>query len=121
MEQTLGVTESKGIFPSYHNDIADADRKTIEAFIQRLRKQLLEVLTGQTLAPETPHISASHSIDVGLTFIEVAIEELAPRYMRGYGAVSEQGVIDLNEIVTSLLSTAKEFHGYVERLAHSSD
>jgi hypothetical protein len=73
----------------------------------------LQILATQSLGPEEPHISASHAIHVGLTFVEIAIAELAPRYMRGYGPVSQEGAADLNGIVTELQSAVKELHRYV--------
>lgn len=109
------------MFASYKNDISSAQRREIEGFIEELRSQLNRVLAKQSLDPGDPQICASHSIEVGLTFIEVAIEELAPRYMRGYGAISEEGAADLNEIVETLLKSTRVFHGYVRELAHHSD
>ena len=85
----------------------------IEDYIARLRGQLLQVLAKQSLAPEEPHISAAHAIHVSLTFIEIAIAELAPHYMRGYGAVSEQGASDLHGVIAELQSTVKELHRYL--------
>ncbi len=113
IEETLNAAASKRIFTSYLNDITPRQRKTIEEYIARIRAQLLKVLAGQSLAPEEPRISAAHSIHVGLTFIDIAIAELAPRYMRGYGPVSEQGATDLHRIVAELQAAVKELHGYV--------
>ncbi len=113
IEETLNAAASKSVFPDYVADLTARQRKTIEEYIARLRGQLLQVLARQSLAPEDPRISAAHAIHVGLTFIEIAIAELAPRYMRGYGAVSEQGATDLNGVIAELQSTVKELHRYV--------
>jgi hypothetical protein len=113
IEETLNAAASKGVFPGYIGDILPAQRKTIEDYIARLREQLLQVLAGQSLAPEEPRISAAHAIHVDLTFIEIAIAELAPHYMRGYGPVSEQGATDLHGVIAELQSTVKELHGYL--------
>ncbi|MGA7459893.1 MAG: hypothetical protein WBW69_06690 [Candidatus Korobacteraceae bacterium] len=117
IEATLDATASKSVFPSYVADISPAQRKTIEDCIARIRTQLLQVLASQALAPEPPHISAAHSINVNLTFIDVAIAELAPRYMRGYGPVSEEGTADLNGIVAELESAVKELAQYIPKPA----
>ena len=120
IEQTLNVTASKGVFPNYIADITPSQREAIEDYIAQFRKHLRYVLASQGLVPEEPHISAAHSIEVGLTFIEVAIEELAPRYMRGYGPVSEQGAADLYAIMSELQSVSKNLHGYVQTLAQQA-
>ncbi len=113
VEDTLNAAASKSVFPGYIGDIIPQQRKTIEDYIARLRVQLLQVLARQSLGPEEPRISAAHAIHVDLTFIEIAIAELDPHYMRGYGAVSEQGATDLHGVIAELQSTVKELHGYV--------
>ena len=113
VEATLNAASSKTVFPSYANDVTPMQRKTIEDYIARVRGQLLQVLAGQLLEPEKPRISAIHSIHVNLTFVDIAIAELAPHYMRGYGPVSEAGAADLNGIVAELQSAIKELTRYV--------
>lgn len=113
IEATLNTAASKTVFPSYSNDVTAAQRKTIEDYIARVRGQLLQVLAGESLSPAPPRISAAHSIRVNLTFVDIAIAELAPHYMRGYGPVSEEGAADLNGIVAELKSAIKELTRYV--------
>jgi len=113
IEETLNAVASKSAFPDYVADITPQQRKTIEEYIARLRGQLLRVLARQSLAPEEPRISAAHAIHVGLTFIEIAIAELAPHYMRGYGPVSDQGASDLHGVIAELQSTVKELNRYL--------
>ena len=113
IEATLNAAASKTVFPSYVNDVTPAQQKTMEDHIARVRGQLLQVLAGESLAPEPPRISAAHSIHVNLIFVDIAIAELAPRYMRGYGPVSEEGAADLNSIVAELQSAIKELTRYV--------
>lgn len=113
IEETLNAAASKRIFTSYIDDVTPQQRKSIEVHIAHIRSRLLQVLAGQSLAPEEPRISASHSIHVGLTFIEIAIAELAPRYMRGYGAVSEEVATELHGMVAELQGVVKELHRYI--------
>jgi GTP-binding protein EngB required for normal cell division len=113
IEATLNAAGSKTVFPSYVNDLTPAQRKTIEDYIARVRGQLLQVLAGESLTPEPPRISAAHSIHVNLSFVDIAIAELSPHYMRGYGPVSEEGATDLNGIVAELRSAIKELTRYV--------
>ena len=117
IEATLDATSSKTVFPSYVTDISPMQRMAIEDYIARIRMQLLQVLHSQSLVPEPPSISAAHSIRVNLTFIDIAIAELAPRYMRGYGPVSEQGAADLNGIVTGLESAVKQLAQCISKSA----
>jgi hypothetical protein len=113
IEETLNATASKSPFPSYIADITPQQRQAMEADIARIRAQLLQVLAGQSLVPQPPRISATHSIDVSLTFAEIAIAELAPNYMRGYGPVSSEAAKDLGGIAETLQSAVKQLHRYV--------
>lgn len=115
IEATLNSTGSKTVFPNYIDDVTQEQRQTIEECIARVRGRLLHVLSRQSLAPEEPRISALHSIQVNLTFIDVAITELGPRYMRGYGAVSEKGAADLDGIVEELQEAVNELARSVQK------
>jgi hypothetical protein len=110
IEDTLHAASSCSVFPAYVSDITAPQRQAIEERISRLRAHLLQVLSGQALAPEQPHIPASHSIEVALTFVEISIAELAPRHMRGYGPVSEKAAADLHGIVAGLNRAVQELH-----------
>ena len=81
-----------------------------------IRGQLLQALAGQALGPEEPHISAAHSISVNLTFIDIAVAELAPRYVRGYGPVSDEGAADLDRIVNGLQTSVNDLMRFVLQL-----
>ncbi len=113
VEATLNAAAAKTVFPNYLHDLTAVQRKTMEDYIARVRGQLLQVLSAQSLAPEPPRVSVVHSIHVNLTFVDIAIAELAPHSMRGYGPVSEEGAADLNGIVSELQSAIKELNRYI--------
>jgi hypothetical protein len=114
---TLNAAASQSVFPNYASDITPEQRKTIEQYVARIRSQLLQVLARESLAPEKPQISTAHAVDVALTLIEIAIAELAPHYMQGYGPVSQAGADDLHDIMAQLLSVSTELHRFVQQLS----
>lgn len=113
VEDVLNPVRSHSVFPKYIHDFAPVEQKTIEDYIARIRTQLLRVLAGQAIEVEKPRITASHAIHSALTFVEVAIEELSPDRMRGYGPVSEAGVADLNGAMQELAGVVQQLHRYV--------
>ena len=113
IDGVLNQGRSNSAFPKYIQDIAPVQRKTIEDYLARIRAQLLRILAGQAITVEKPRTAASHAIHTALTFVEIAIEELSPGRMRGYGPVSDTGIADLNGIMQELQSTVKQLHGYV--------
>lgn len=113
IEETLDATASKSPFPKYVSDVSPTQRRVIEDYIARLRAQLLRVLEGVQIPVPNARISASHSIYTSLTFIDIAVEELKPRYMRGYGDVPTTAQEMLNGIVAELESLVRQLNRYL--------
>jgi len=113
IQAILNVAASKAAFPRYSADVAPAQRQTIEDYIARIRAQLVRVLDGQAIPREKPSIPASRAIHVALGAIDIAVEELKPQYMRGYGDLSEAAVIELNGIAGELRSLVSKLDRYL--------
>src|SRR5581483_4791819 len=102
MEATLGESSSRKAFPKYIPDISPAQRRVVEDYIARMRAQLIRVLQGQQIESPAPSIPASRALHTATTFIDIDVEELKPKYMRGYGEVPAAAASDLNGIVGEL-------------------
>jgi hypothetical protein len=108
IERILDTVESKAAFPRYSCDITLDQRQTIDDYIARIRKQLARALKGHGISTEKPSIPASRAIHVTLGAIDIAAEELKPRYMLGYGAVPEGAAAELNGIAGELQSLVNQ-------------
>jgi hypothetical protein len=104
IEHALHSPQSESPFPHYVVDVTPAQVRVIEGHIRRLRTQLLKTLDWQHMKPEPPEIPVSRSVMTDLGFVEIAVEELRPRHMRGCGAVPEDAIDGLNEVVNELRS-----------------
>lgn len=113
LESSLMESSSKAAFPKHIPDITLAQRRTIEDYIARIRTQLVRVLDSQGIERPEPRIPMSRQLHVNLTFIDIAVEELKPRYMRGHGEVHEAAAKDLNGIVGELEDIIAQFDRYV--------
>jgi hypothetical protein len=118
MEGALSVAHSKQAFPEYLLDVNPAQRQVVEDYIARVRVQLTRILDGQGIERPEPSIPVSRCLHTVLTFITIAVEELQPRYMRGYGEISTAAVADLNRIAAALLGLTTEFDHFVTREIH---
>ncbi len=113
IEQTLQSAATESPFPSHIVDVTPAQAVQIEGHIRCLRAQLLQTLEWQSMKPEPPEIPVTRSIMTDLSFIDNAIEELKPKYLRGCGAVPADAVDGLNRVIHELRSLVKGMESYV--------
>jgi GTP-binding protein EngB required for normal cell division len=112
VEEILHETQSGSPFPRHIVDLTPAQVRVIEDHIRRLREQLLRTLAWQRMKPDAPDIPATRAALTHLSFIDIAIEELKPGYMRGTGAVPEKAVEELNGVVHELRSIVQSMERY---------
>jgi GTP-binding protein EngB required for normal cell division len=105
----LHSSASKAAFPRYIQDITPTQRRTIEDYLSRIRAQLTRVLDGQGIPRPEAWVPTSRAVYTALTTIDIALEELRPRYMKGYGEVAP-------ELATELEGISGELRGLVARL-----
>jgi hypothetical protein len=103
IEGILDTSDSKSAFPRYSDDVPRSRRRALEGCISELRAQLLRTVENQGL-PKQPPIPGSRAIQAAISAIDIAVEELKPHYMRGYGDLSEGAAAQLNDIVSELQS-----------------
>jgi hypothetical protein len=108
LDQALHQADSLSPFPRYAVDLDQAQVDRFERQIRNLRQQVLRALAWQRMKPAVPAIPVSHMIFTNLSLIEIAIEELSPESLRGYGTIPEGALGSLNETMRSLLSIAQQ-------------
>jgi len=112
IEAVLNASESKSIFPKYVPDVSLAQAKLVRNYIARFRDQLGRVMDGLGIVHKGATLGSIHSIHVALTFVRIAVQEMAPHYLRGYGELAQSVVPQLQGLCT-------ELEGLVERLDSS--
>jgi len=115
VEQILHETSSKSPFPRHVIDLTPAQTRVLEDHIRRIREQLLRALAWQNITPDQPEIPATRSALTHLAFVDIAIEELKPSYMRGSGAVPEDVAEELNGVVHELRSVSQSMERYLRQ------
>jgi GTP-binding protein EngB required for normal cell division len=115
VEDILHAANARSPFSRYIVDINPAQIRVIEDHVGRLRSQLVRTLAWQHMQPMPPDIPASRAAMTHLAFVDIAIEELKPRYMRGYGVVPEDAVDELNGVVHELRALVTGMERYFKR------
>ena len=113
IEEVLNSAASKAAFPKLIQDVTPAQRRTIEDYLARIRAQLARVLEGQGIPRPEAWIPASRAVYTSLTVIDIAVEELRPRYMRGYGKVPAEMATELEGISGELRGLVARVHQYL--------
>ena len=113
MEEVLHSDASKAAFPKYQEDLTAEQRRTLENYFARIRAQLVRVLDRPDMPRPDELIPVSRAMYTSLTAIDIAVEELKPRYMRGYGAISPTLATDLEEISSDLRASIAEVNQYL--------
>jgi GTP-binding protein EngB required for normal cell division len=115
-EDILHAAKSHSPFPRYIADITPAQIRVIEDHIRRVRSQLVRTLAWQQMRPAPPDIPATRAILSNLNFVDIAIEELKPQYMRGFGAVPDDAVSELNGVVHELRALITGMERYLQEM-----
>ena len=113
IEGILNESASRAAFPAYIADLSPPQRKTLEDYIARVRARLVRVLEGQGIAASQPGIPVSRAVRGRLYSIDIAAEELKPKYMRGYGEVSDTVATELDGIAGELQSLVVRLDQYL--------
>lgn len=113
IEQILNASNSKSPFPRWIDDTSPVQRKVAQDYVARLRGQLVRVLDGQDIVHPAPTTGSLHAIRVILNFVEIAAEELKPKYMRGYGELADSMMPELNGIANEVQQIARKLYLYL--------
>ncbi len=118
IETLLDLGNGKACFPRYATDVHPAQRESLETNISEFRKTMCRILESKGISNHQTLMSTQHVIRVTLQFVGIAIQELRPVHMRGYGAPSKKAALELDDIVLKLRPMAK----YIETaLLQSND
>ncbi|MBZ5570173.1 MAG: dynamin family protein [Acidobacteriia bacterium] len=120
IEAVLWASASKSPFPKYISDISPAQRRVSEDYIARIRARLVRTLESQDISIEPPSIPATRTLYMALTFVDISVEELRPRYMRGYGEVSPAAATELNGIVGELEGLVNQLNIFIGQASVSN-
>jgi hypothetical protein len=102
VDAMVNPRDSGALFPRYALDFAPSQRILLQSGIAQIRGRLVQAMKDNKVAVAPPSISAVQAIRSALNFIDIAVTELRPRYMRGYGAVPPEAAAQLDHTVDQL-------------------
>ena len=102
VEEILNASESKSPFPKYRPDVSLHQARLIRGHISRFRDHLSRVLSAVGIKGGGARFGSLHSIRVTLTFVRIAVQEMAPEHLRGYGDLSDGAASELRGLCVEL-------------------
>lgn len=115
IENTLDPQASSAAFPRYAPDISSAERAQMHKNIAEMCGAMRNVLESLQIPDEAASIPASRAVHAFLDAMDIAVQELRPRYMRGYGVVEHKAATNLEGIVGKFSNLVVEMNRCLSR------
>ncbi len=115
METILAAAELRSPFNRYITDTTPAHREVVHDYFIRIRGEIVRAIASENLEPCPPDIPVTYALRTHLSFIDVAVEELKPSYMRGYGGMTPEVAERLSGIVAELEATIGKLDQHLVR------
>jgi GTP-binding protein EngB required for normal cell division len=91
MEAMIAQGTIRSPFSGYVNDLSPSESKVVEDYFARIRSAMLARLREAGIRLEVRRTSLRWSLQVGLTFLNIAVAEMGPTQMQGYGPLGADG------------------------------
>jgi len=111
--RNLAGAQEAGAFPRYLADATPIQRQVMQDYVAQVRAAMRAVLEQLGLAPPPARTGAVWASRTTLRMAAIAIEELGPKYLRGYGALSPEAARTVNGAVTRLLDLLDQMEAFL--------
>jgi signal recognition particle receptor subunit beta len=111
--QALSSAEAPSPFQRHLPDSLPVQRKVIGDYIGQLRSMMVSILESQGIATPKPQVSSLWAFQTALLSAKLAVEELRPRHMRGYGELPDDAAHKLEVATTQLLDVLDRMSSYL--------
>lgn len=105
IEQVLSATHSPAFFEPYLPDISPGQQADLLEGIAEFRDLMRQILDNLGIDFPQPHVGALRAVLTAVTFADIALEALNAKHMKGYGAVSREASMEVDELVRNLQAT----------------
>ncbi len=106
MEATVAHSVIPSPFSEFVDDLSPTEGQVVRDYFARIRTTMLACLEEAGIALEVRRTSARWSLQVGMTFLSVALAEMSPERLRGYGplaAAAESSIVKIRQDLQRLI------------------
>jgi len=102
VETVMSGADSGSPFSRYMPDVKPVQRAVAFGYIARIRESMRRILGEQHIPISPPVCGALWAVRTHLMLLQNTVEELALRYMRGYGVIPDTAASWLNLVRSEL-------------------
>lgn len=120
MESLLPPGKRSSPLDQYLYDLSPSEAKVVEDYFARIRSTMVTCLEKHGIPIEVRRGSLRWSLQTGLNFLRVAVAEVSPDRLRGYGELDESGrqeVLSIQQEIDRLLDRVGAYLS--DRLGHN--
>jgi len=114
-EHIMATAGGSSPFAEYTQDSTPVQRKVVHDYIKRVRETLERAMTELELPQPAPVCGAMWAVSGRVTFTHIAVAEMEPQRMRGYGPLSEKDVKRINGTVAELNAALGRLIAYLNK------
>ncbi|HTV75701.1 MAG TPA: dynamin family protein, partial [Candidatus Baltobacteraceae bacterium] len=112
-DHILASAGSPSPFQEYSQDSTPVQRKVTHDYILRVRETMRRILEDLELPPKPPVSGALWAARNHTAFAGIAVTEIEPEHMLGYGKLSDEDRQTLDRIVAELNSVLNRLNAYL--------
>jgi len=120
MEPLLAQGKRPSPLDQYVHDLSPTEAKVVEDYFARIRSTMVSCLEKHGIPIEVHRVSLRWSLETSIAFLSVAVDEVGPDQLRGYGALDDAGrqeVVSIQQELDRLLDRVKAYLS--DRLGHN--
>ena len=119
VEHVLGDSVSDSPFNRYGGDTTPIQQKVAHDYVVRIRAAMVRIMKEQQIPFGEPHCGSRWAANTALLYAAVAVDELDPNRLRGYGRLSDAGYNLLETIRAELHSHIAKLQTYLAQSANA--
>jgi GTP-binding protein EngB required for normal cell division len=115
MEAMLAQSLTTSPFSQYVNDLSPTERRVVQDYFNRLRSTMRGCLQEADIPLEVHRTSLRWSLQCGMIFLNIAVAEISPDRLRGYGPLDADGKVQALKIQQELTRLIDRIANYLRQ------
>jgi GTP-binding protein EngB required for normal cell division len=114
-EAFITQSTTSSAFSQYVGDLSPTESRVVQDYFARIRSTMLACLQEAGIPLEVRHTSLRWTLQVGMTFLHIAIAEMAPERLRGYGPLDSADAKTIIKIQQDLYRLIDRVSAYLRQ------